>query len=294
MSIKAVINLTGLSEDNQKELIEYFEPFELVAQDWAKRVKTFHILGEDDTEGVQKAKDALSIVKSKRIAVENKRKELKEYYLRAGQSIDKVAKTIAEMFAPIEEDLKAKADYIKNLQAERKAQLLTERQDQLTAIGMVGYNPAIADMDQETWEMFFEGAKNQIAKRKEQEEAERKAQEKAEKEEAKRLEAEKKQKELEYKAAKKLAEENKKKAQEESEARKKAEAENEALKQRLSEITNKPIVITKTLHTEQEIKQILENWKFPEIRTIDADIRSKVNKAKQEFESLKESLLKNI
>lgn len=295
MSIKSVINLSGLSEDTQKKLlVDSFEPFELVAQDWAKRVKSFQILGEQDTDGVQKAKDALAIVKSKRIAVENKRKELKEESLRYGQAIDKIAKTIAEMFSPIEEDLKSKADFIKNLQAERKARLLAERQDKLSEIGVAQFNPALADMDEETWEMFYSGAVAQMEKRRKEEAEELKARQKAEAESKKQAEADIKAKEQAFKEAKKLAEENRKKAELEAEARKQAEAENLALKQRLADMTNKPISQSRKLHTAQEIKQIIQNWSFPEVNTNDGDIITKLNQAKGEFESWKESLLKNI
>lgn len=63
------------------------------------------IEGINDKDGYKTVREARLFVKGKRVAVENRRKELKEDYLKIGRAIDGEAKRIFSLLEPIEEHL---------------------------------------------------------------------------------------------------------------------------------------------------------------------------------------------
>ena len=63
------------------------------------------VKGLDDKEGLKKVHDARMVIKSKRVEVEKKRKELKASSLAFGQAVDTEAKRIAGLLLPIETHL---------------------------------------------------------------------------------------------------------------------------------------------------------------------------------------------
>jgi len=107
------------------------------------------INGIDDTEGYEKVTKALRFMVSKRVAVEEKRKELKADSLAFGRAVDGRAKEITNMLNPIEEHLKQEKqkidDYhemLKIKEEEQKKAKYDERNRRLNEVGMflVGSN----------------------------------------------------------------------------------------------------------------------------------------------------------
>lgn len=199
MEIGTEIEKLVSSKTERLMLQESFNEFEAIALDWSKRVASFQIKDENDTEGVEKANQALKLVASKRIALEKKRKELKEDSLNYGRAIDSVAKRISEMFQPIETDLKSKADFIKNIQAKKRAELLSARLELIAPYGVAVNNDMVADMDQDVFDDYLEGTIRRYEARIKEEKRIQAETAKAEKEQAKKLEDERKAKDIEIK-----------------------------------------------------------------------------------------------
>lgn len=83
-----------------------------------------------------------------RIAVEKKRKGMKEEYLRPGQFIDAACKHVAELIEPHEARLKAQEEFAERAEAARIVALKTERENALKPYGIdtsfyqLGHMPA--------------------------------------------------------------------------------------------------------------------------------------------------------
>lgn len=106
------------------------------------------INGIDDKDGFKAVHEARMVVKNTRIAVEKKRKELKEDALAYGRAVDSEAKRLTAMLEPIESHLEAEEsavteakEKIKRDAEEAKRLLLQQRLDALLACGIVG-NPS--------------------------------------------------------------------------------------------------------------------------------------------------------
>ena len=101
------------------------------------------INGIDDAEGYEKVSKALRFMVSKRVAVEEKRKELKADSLTFGRAVDNRAKEISTMLSPIEEHLKSQKqkideaiEQIKIREEQIKQIKIDERSKSLNHVGM--------------------------------------------------------------------------------------------------------------------------------------------------------------
>jgi len=97
----------------------------------------------NDKENYDKVKEAIKFVVSKRVAVEEKRKELKADSLAFGRAVDNRAKEIVSMLSPIEDHLKAEKakideeiERIKREEEEHRQNVLRLRQERLSQAGM--------------------------------------------------------------------------------------------------------------------------------------------------------------
>jgi hypothetical protein len=94
-------NLIALKQTLPEELSAKLEEY-----------KAITIAGTSDKAGYKKAKEAWKQLKDARIAIEKKRKELKEPAITYGKNIENIAKELTAMVEPIEKDLNAKMKYI--------------------------------------------------------------------------------------------------------------------------------------------------------------------------------------
>lgn len=161
--------------------------------------------GVDDKKGFDAVYKARQDVKSTRVAVEKKRKELKADALEFGRSVDGAAKRITDLLTPIEDHLKSQEDEynkqkeaIKKAAEEAAAAKLQSRIDSLIAVRAVGPFPGLAVMPDDVFEVLLAAKTAENVARIAAEEAERLEREKAEaelvrvrEEEQARLEAEK-------------------------------------------------------------------------------------------------------
>lgn len=192
-------------------------------------------------ESSKLARVARLSLRSVRIDVEAKRKELTEFHLRKKQSIDSEAKTIKEAIEEYENKLKAIEDHAERVEAERLAKLRSDREAEMRALGWVGMFD-LATLSDDDFAKMLAGQKGEVerieAEKKAAEEA-RIAKEKAEAEERERLRkeneamraaAEAREKEIaaereRVEKARKEAEEKARKEREAIEAKAKAERE---------------------------------------------------------------------
>lgn len=137
------------------ELIQFRKQDAAIAQ-LAEQYMPLRIDGISDKQGFKAVHDARMVVKNTRIAVEKKRKELKEDALRYGQAVDAEARRLTALLEPIESHLQLEEDAvvnererIKRAAEEAKRAALQKRLDALLAVGVVGNPLAVADMTEE-------------------------------------------------------------------------------------------------------------------------------------------------
>ena len=81
---------------------------------WNETFSNLTITGVKDTEGYRKVTDAIAIVRTARLSVERKRKELKADALEFGRKVDGRARELTELIEPIENSLKEKKEIVDN------------------------------------------------------------------------------------------------------------------------------------------------------------------------------------
>lgn len=192
-------------------------------------VNALQVTDASQVEQMKLAKEYKQALAKTRIAVEKKRKELKDESLREGQTIDAVAKVLTNLIVPLEKRADELARFVELKEAAEREARKSERLAQIAPFGVLVNAELVADMDAETWEAYYNGlvAKDKAAKEEAARaeaariEAERKE---AEERERVRLENERLRKEIaEQEAAAKL--ELEKRAKAEAEFRAKVEKE---------------------------------------------------------------------
>lgn len=102
----------NLDPDLANEFRINFEEHFKMANEWSKKAKNIIVTNDNQTVLMSQARVARLFLRSKRLEIENFRKEKKEYYLRGGQAIDKVATFLKNMIEPIENHLDLQEHYI--------------------------------------------------------------------------------------------------------------------------------------------------------------------------------------
>jgi len=186
--LQLIIKANALPDDLGNVIQEKFSGAFAQLDEWKTKADALVITSEDQVQEIALANDGRKTLMKIRTTLEKTRVELKAPYLNMGRAIDAVCKALTERIAPIEEDLKTKAEYAVNLAAERKARLVAERRAALIEVGHSGDMPALGEMEESTFQMLLEGAKAQAQRVREQQE--RESAELAAAQEAERLEAE--------------------------------------------------------------------------------------------------------
>lgn len=219
------INDSGLEKASAERIKEIFLPFWEATERWSDKAKALVVTSSDQLTEMKMAGEARKALKSIRVAVEKRRKELKEDSLRTGRAIDSIAKVLKERIEPIETYLDEQEKFAEREEAARKDAVEKDRTEALSkypGLDLAFYD--LRNMPEENFQQLLRSAQmaeeDRIAKEKAEAEAaakaeaERIAKEKAEAEERARIaeenqrlkaEAEAKQRELE--AERKSAEE---------------------------------------------------------------------------------------
>lgn len=123
-----------------------FDQYKTQIEELKKSHGDLKIKGVDDKEGEKAVKKAWQGFRNVRLAIENKRKDVKADYLKIGQAIDMTASELTELLGSSEDDLKAELDRItderqaiKDAEEKAKQQALSDRINELVQNGMA-YN----------------------------------------------------------------------------------------------------------------------------------------------------------
>lgn len=226
--LQIILDEQHVAKENAEQLIKAFgAPFEEAGVILAG-YKNIVVTEEDQFDLMADAREKRLKLKSIRVGVENKRKELKEESLKTGRAIDSVAKFVKEIIEPAEKHLELQEKFGEIKAAERAAKVKAERIERLAQYSddISLYN--LDDMSVEQFESLL---------------ADLKKQHEAELAEAKRIEDERIAKE------KADAEERKKQAEENERLKKEAVAKDEAqakIRSRINRLTQLGMIFVET------------------------------------------------
>lgn len=133
-------------------LKEALLPYFVQAQEWLEIAKTLQVTDVSQVDIMKKAKDTRKALRDIRIALEARRKELKEESLRKGKAIDGVANVLKGLISPIEEYLEEQENFVKIQQEKEKARIISERTEILVAIGVNVSLYKVYEMTQEDFD----------------------------------------------------------------------------------------------------------------------------------------------
>lgn len=177
--LQELIKSHSLPEDMAARIRDEFGTIFTDLEAAQKEAESLVVITGDEPDAATAAAAQKAVAKM-RIAVEKLRTELKAPYLRMGQAIDGIAKSLATAIEPLETKLKTLAATKTRLLAEAKEKLIESRKMQLAAIGFTGTVDGIGDLNEQVWQMILDGHAAQIKLEKEaneRAEAERQAEE---------------------------------------------------------------------------------------------------------------------
>ena len=216
-----------------KNLLDTFAPLAQKADDLARESKRITVTDATQVSAMRDARKARLALSGIRCDAENRRKEFKADFLKAGRIIDNIAKHVAGLTEDEEARLLECEKFAERAEAAAKAKLAQERTAELAPFGLdlAAYN--LGDMKPDAYATLIEGAKAQKARR-EREAAEAKAAEEKrlaeEAAERARVAAENARLRAERDAAEAAAAETRRKAEaERAEAERVSKAERDAL-----------------------------------------------------------------
>ena len=83
-------------------MLDNFSDYFKIAAEWEQKAKTIKVVDETQKADMEMARVGRLFLREKRIAIEKKRKELKEQSLREGKAIDGIANVLKAVIVPIE------------------------------------------------------------------------------------------------------------------------------------------------------------------------------------------------
>lgn len=227
--LSTIIKETGLEPQLADEFKINFEEHFKMASEWAKKAKKIIVTNDNQTVIMQEARTARLFLREKRLEIEKFRVSRKEYYLKGGRAIDKVANFLKDTIIPIEEHLDRQEHFVEIKKKAEDERILAE---------------ADAKQEQERIAQEEENKKHlQILK----EQNERLS---------KQLEKDEKERQIELN---KIREENNKKLLEEKMAREKVESELRAKQQSEMKLEAEKI---KAIKAEERLKSAGDNEKL--------------------------------
>lgn len=125
--LQVILTEQNVAKENMNQLLEAFgAPFAEAGKVLAD-YRLIKVTEEDQFDLMAEARSKRLTLKSIRVGVENKRKELKEDSLRTGRAIDSVAKFVKEIIEPAEKYLEEQEKFAEIKAAARAAEVKTER-----------------------------------------------------------------------------------------------------------------------------------------------------------------------
>jgi len=124
--LAVIIKETGLEPTLAKEFTINFEEHFRMASEWAKKAKKIIVTDASQHVVMQEARTARLFLREKRLEIEKFRVSRKEYFLKGGRAIDKVANFLKDTIIPIEEHLDRQEHFVENLKKAEEARVLAE------------------------------------------------------------------------------------------------------------------------------------------------------------------------
>ncbi len=150
----------GLDTESIAVLHAQLQPFFVQAEDWRQKALAIKVESADDKRSMKFARESRLALRECRIKVEKWRKEAKEESLRKGRAIDGLANIFKDAVEPIEAHLLGLEQYGERLEAERLEALGQERYNAIHPYVREGQMvPALNQMTDEQWGIFFEDTK---------------------------------------------------------------------------------------------------------------------------------------
>ena len=116
-----IVKESGLETTKAKFILEKFQDYFGIAEEWEKKAKTLVVNNESQRAEMEMARTGRLFLKEKRVAIEKARKELKEQALREGKAIDGIANVLKALIVPIEEYLEQQERFVE-IRAEKAAE----------------------------------------------------------------------------------------------------------------------------------------------------------------------------
>lgn len=107
-----IVKESGLEVAKAKYILEKFQDYFGIAEEWEKKAKTLIVTNDTQTAEMQMARTGRLFLKEKRVAIEKARKELKEQALREGKAIDGIANVLKALIVPIEQYLEQQERFV--------------------------------------------------------------------------------------------------------------------------------------------------------------------------------------
>jgi len=165
---------SGLDMEKHNKLAAKFNPFMEQVNGLLEDSKAVQVAGENDSKGMEEARNLRLALKAIRVDVEKTRKTLKEASLLEGKAIDGMANIIKFIIQPTEKELQEKEDIVR-LAEQRKIDEITEsRKAELQEIGVDCKYYDLGTMPDKDYNDLIEASKFSLRKRKEEEAAETK------------------------------------------------------------------------------------------------------------------------
>ncbi len=157
--LSVVVRESGLEVESAKNVLETFVPLLKQADEWRKKVAGLVVTDVSQVAEMKLARDSRLALKEIRVNAEKARKRLKEDSLRRGKAIDGAYNIVEFIIAPLEKELQAQEDFVKNKELERKAALKEARSSVLVPLllsphELVGL--VLEDMTPETFQQLVD------------------------------------------------------------------------------------------------------------------------------------------
>lgn len=167
--VDTLIVKASLTPEQTKHLLAKFRDLFSMTAKVRNELATVVVTGPEDTLAIAKAKELHTVIRDERLNAEKKKKIIKEPYLRPSQLIDGVFRIWMNEVTPLEQEAKYKAEYVENLEKERKGQLAKERIEKLRLFDAGDTALDLGEIDDATFEMLYQGAVSKYNDRKAEE-----------------------------------------------------------------------------------------------------------------------------
>jgi hypothetical protein len=158
----------GLTTETANTLKAAFEPFKAQVEEWQANAAKIKVTDVSQVALMKEAGIARKAVKNIRIAIEHKRKELKEDSLKKGQVIDKIANGFKSILENLESTLQQQEDFAKTQETKRINKLDSERFAILIWLGYSYSGNDLGSMQEDVFGGLVKIAQQQKADRQEE------------------------------------------------------------------------------------------------------------------------------